>query len=88
MEDTTAGKRQTTSAQEIMSTSNITPGKPNRNPSGKKRGYDELKPFLHEVNKIVAEECVEHMNVNDIPWYATWENGLRKGFSVLTLSTR
>ena len=41
--------------------------------TGKNRGYDELAPFLHEVNKIVAEECALHTNFETLPWYATWE---------------
>ena len=43
------------------------------NTTGKNRGYDELAPFLHEVNKIVAEECATHENLEDLPWYATYE---------------
>ena len=37
------------------------------------RGYDEIAPFLHEVNKIVAEECANHTSLEAIPWYPTWE---------------
>ena len=42
-------------------------------PTGKNRGYDELAPFLHEVEKIVGEECGKHANFKDFPWYSTWE---------------
>ena len=41
--------------------------------TGKNRGYDELAPFLHEISKIVAKECASHTNLDDLPWYATWE---------------
>ena len=51
----------------------VNPSLPHANPTGKNRGYDELAPFLHEVNKIVAEECAIHANPGDLPWYAIWE---------------
>ena len=37
------------------------------------RGYDKLAPFLHEVNKIVAEDCAKQANLDDLPWYSIWE---------------
>ena len=36
------------------------------------RGYDALKPFLREVNKIVSEECSKHESVNGLSWYTQW----------------
>ena len=51
----------------------VTPSQDKSKTTGKNRGYDELAPFLHEVNKIVAEECATHDNLDDLPWYATWE---------------
>ena len=51
----------------------VIPSPENPTTTGKNRGYDELAPFLHEINKIVAEECAIHTNLNEIPWYATWE---------------
>ena len=45
-----------------------------RKPSKHKiRGYDAIKPFLHEVNKIVKEECAKHESVADLPWYSVWK---------------
>ena len=52
--------------------------------TGKNRGYDELAPFLHEVNKIVAEECALHTNFEELPWYATWEKWNDKLFMTYT----
>ena len=51
----------------------VIPSQENLVTTGKNRGYDELAPFLHEIDKIVAEECAEHTNLNELPWYATWE---------------
>jgi len=42
-------------------------------PKKKNRGYDGIAPFLHEVNKIVAEECKKHGTLDDLPWYIVWK---------------
>ena len=44
-----------------------------KSPSKKIRGYDALKPFLHEVNKIVSKECARHESMEGLSWYKTWE---------------
>ena len=50
-----------------------------RTPSIKKiRGYDAIKPFLHEVNKIVQEECAKHESFDELPWYSTWKRWDKK----------
>ena len=38
----------------------------------KVRGYDEIAPFLHEVQKIVDEECAQHPP-HELPWYPIWQ---------------
>ena len=50
-----------------------TPSRVNRNTPRKVRGYDEIAPFLHEVNKTVAEECANQTKVEALPWYSKWE---------------
>ena len=37
------------------------------------RGLDEIKPFLHEVDKIVTEEASKHTTGNTMPWYILWQ---------------
>ena len=48
-------------------------------PSTKNRGYDEIAPFLREVNKIIAEECAKHDTLADLPWYTIWEEWKTNG---------
>ena len=36
------------------------------------REYNAIKPFLHEVNKIVQEEYSKHESVDELPWYKKW----------------
>ena len=38
------------------------------------RGLDEILPFLHQIQKIVTEECSKHKSAETIPWYKTWES--------------
>ena len=42
------------------------------------REYNAIKPFLHEVNKIVKEECAKHKSVEDFPWYSIWKTWDKK----------
>lgn len=37
-------------------------------------GHDGFQSFLHEVNKIVAEECTKHGTLYDLPWCKSWED--------------
>ena len=46
--------------------------------SYKRRGYYELVHFIHEVSKIVADECVNYANLDDLPWYSTWKKWMEK----------
>ena len=49
---------------------------PGHNPINKRiRGYDEITPFLHEVDKIVIEERAKHVNHENtqLTLYNTWE---------------
>ena len=41
--------------------------------TGRICGYDEIAPFPHEFNKIVAKECAKHSKLDVLPWYSTWE---------------
>ena len=47
-------------------------------PSRQTRGLDEIAPFLHQVQKIVAEECAKHETVETIPWYKTWDSWMQQ----------
>ena len=46
--------------------------------SRRTRGLDEIAPFLHQVNKIVSEECAKHETVDHIPWYNTWDSWMQQ----------
>ena len=53
----------------------------NWTPSTKKiRGYGAIKPFLHEVNKIVKEECAKHESLEELPWYTKWKSGTTRNY--------
>ena len=52
---------------------NAKPSHVKRHTPGKIRGLDEIAPFLHKVNKIVADECAKHATLEALPWYSTWE---------------
>ena len=56
----------------IVHNQKVTPSHVNRPTPGKIRGLDEIAPFLHEVNKIVAEECA-NKSLEALPWYPIWE---------------
>ena len=45
---------------------------PNKSTVPKIRGFNEITPFLHEVSKIVSEECSKHESPQDFDWYTTW----------------
>ena len=47
-------------------------------PARRNRGLDEIAPFLHQVQKIVSEECAKHETVSTIPWYKTWESWMQQ----------
>ena len=54
--------------------SNAIPAHKHQTTTGKIRGYDKIAPFLHKVNKIVADECVKQATYNTLSWYSTWES--------------
>ena len=47
-------------------------------PARRNRGLDEIGPFLHQVQKIVTEECAKFDTVKTIPWYKTWESWMQQ----------
>ena len=47
-------------------------------PNKHTRGLDEIAPFLHQVEKIVTEECAKFETVHTIPWYKTWESWMNQ----------
>ena len=61
-----------TKKETIVQDPNVIPSHVNYTILGKIRGYDEIAPFLHKVNKIVAEECAKHTALDALPWYPTW----------------
>ena len=69
------------------------PGRASRNPVlqtsvRKIRGYDALKPFLREVNKIVSEECSKHESVTGLSWFTQWSKWNEKSiFTVTSINT-
>jgi len=69
------------------------PGHASRNPVlqtsvRKIRGYDALKPFLREVNKIVSEECSKHESVTGLSWFTQWSKWNEKSlFTVTSINT-
>ena len=48
------------------------------------RGLDEIRPFLHQVNKIDSEECSKHETADTIPWYKTWESWMQQNLLLKT----
>ena len=55
-----------------------TTSRTNPKPSRRTRGLDEIAPFLHQVQKIVAEECAKHETIKTISWYKTWESWMQQ----------
>ena len=46
---------------------NVTPSHVNCTTPEKIRGYDKIASFLHEVNKIFAEECAKYTILDALP---------------------
>ena len=65
-------KRNTRTAQRARATptNKRTAEPPTRNPHV--RGLHSIKPFLHQANKIVLEECQNYQTVDNLSWYQTW----------------
>ena len=54
-----------------------TTGRNNTKAARRNRGLDEISPFLHQVQKIVSEECTKHETVETTPWYKTCESWMQ-----------
>lgn len=52
--------------------------------SRRTRGLDEISPFLHQIQKIVSDECSNHESVETIPWYKTWESWMQHNLLIKT----
>ena len=75
-----------TSPKQADNTANPVSAQQTKNPkfNRRTRELDEIAPFLHQVEKIVSEECAKHKTVANIPWYKTWESWMDQNLLLKT----